>query len=585
MPPPKNKKLPPPPQVALIVAATDPNWTQYVTFKMPANGVVSISTGSTPSVAGYYSNVGTINLGLAVNPASGDLFVSNTDALNLTFFLENLRGHWINNRITRIQVASGQVTPFDLNPNINYGILPNPQALSTALSQPAGVIFDPTGNFMWVAAFGTDRVAQVDTNGNVLGFVEVSLPSGSGSKADPTNKRGPRGLALNATAQTLYSLNRIADTISIIDTSKMEVSSEIAVGTDKTPTPIKQGRGFLYDAKLSGNGTGSCASCHVDADNDHLAWNLGDPNANMGEIIQNGKVIKFHPMKGPMVTQTLRGLLNLSPYHWRGDRINFAAFNVLFSTLMGSPTIASDETITFTTFANSILFLPNPYQNLDRTLPTSLAGGNPVQGQTDFHTIFGTGNPPQRCQDCHTADPGPGSNRLVLQFFQPQPMKDVQLRSIYQKQLYTRHNPTSIDGFGMEHDGNVSTPADLFAESIFFRYTSQEKIDMTSYLLCFDTGTAPAVGYTITLNAANVDGQKQQSDWATLQSQAAAANIDLIARGTIQGQVHGLLYQPAQQNYITDTGTVYTQAQLQTFILSGDTLSFMGVYPGTGTTH
>jgi len=164
-------------------------------------------------------------------------------------------------------------------------------------------------------------------------------------------------------------------------------------------------------------------------------------------------------------------------------------------------------------------------------------------------------------------------------------MKDVQLRSIYQKQLYTRHNPTSIDGFGMEHDGNVSTPADLFAESIFFRYTSQEKIDMTSYLLCFDTGTAPAVGYTITLNAANVDGQKQQSDWATLQSQAAAANIDLIARGTIQGQVHGLLYQPAQQNYITDTGTVYTQAQLQTFILSGDTLSFMGVYPGTGTTH
>jgi hypothetical protein len=37
-------------------------------------------------------------------------------------------------------------------------------------------------------------------------------------------------------------------------------------------------------------------------------------------------------------------------------------------------------------------------------------------------------------------------------------------------------------------------------------------------------------------------------------------------------------------NYLSDTGLLYTQAQLQTFILAGDTLSFMGVYPGTGTT-
>ena len=146
-----------------------------------------------PLLRGYYSHVGTVNLGLAVNPVSGDLFVANTDALNLTFFQPNLRGHWVNNRITRIQVASGQVTPFDLNPGINYSILPNPQALSTALAQPTNVVFDPSGNFMYVAAFGTDRVAQVDTNGNVLWFVEVAPPSGSGSNVDPAHKRGPQG--------------------------------------------------------------------------------------------------------------------------------------------------------------------------------------------------------------------------------------------------------------------------------------------------------------------------------------------------------------------------------------------------------
>lgn len=582
-PPPQNKQLPPPPQVALIVAATDPNWSQYITFEMPDNGVVAVTTGQTPSVAGYYSGVGTINLGLAVNPVTGDLFVSNTNALNLTFFEPNLRGHWVNNQITRIQVANGQVTAFNLNPNINYQILPNRQALSTALAQPAGVVFDPSGSFMYIAAFGTDRVAKVDTNGNVLSFVEVSLPSGSGSNADPKNKRGPRGLALNAAARTLYALDEVSNTISIINTSQMVKSGEVPVGTDPTPTTIKQGRGFLYDAKLSGNGTGACASCHVDADMDHLAWNLGNPDGNMTYLNQNGHVFAFHPMKGPMTTQTLRGLLNLSPYHWRGDMANLAAFNEVFDELMGNSEISTQDMNTYATFINSILFLPNPNENLDRSLPTSLAGGDPVHGETDFMNVPGTG-PGATCNQCHTSNPGPGTNRLVTSVVPPQPLKVPHLRNIYQKLLYTRHDSTTIDGFGLTHDGTVSTLADFLGQSPFNGYTSQQKTDIAAYMLCFDTGTAPAVGFTITLTSANVNSQQEQSYWATLQSQAAVGNADLIARGTIQGRVHGLLYEPGENLYLSDDNQKYTQSQLQTFIQNGDTLSFMGVYPGTGTT-
>ena len=580
-PPPKMALFSiPPPRVALIVSATDPKWSQYITFKMPDNDVVSISTGPNPAVNGYYSGVGTINLGLAVNPVTGDLFVANTDSLNLTFFQPNLRGHWVNNRITRIQVSNGKVTPFDLNPNINYQLLPNPQALSTALAQPANVVFDPGGTFMYVASFGTDRIAKVDTSGNVLSFVEVSLPAGSGPNADPKHKRGPRGLALNAAAQTLYSLNRISNTISIIQVPQMVKSGEIAVGMDPTPALVKQGRGFLYDAKLSGNGTGACSSCHVDADMDHLAWNLGDPGGRMGVVFQNGQKALFHPMKGPMVTQSLRGLANLSPYHWRGDLTSFAAFNVVFYKLMGNAELSANDLNLYQTFVDSILYLPNPYENLDRTLPTSLAGGNPVAGEIDYMTVKGSGFG-RTCNDCHTANPGPGTNRLILPLFVPQPLKTPQLRNVYQKLLYTRHNAESIDGFGMEHDGNISIPADLLSQQTFDGYTAQQKIDITSYLLCFDTGTAPAVGYTITLTSANVNGQQEQSDWATLQAQAKS-NIDLIARGTIQGQIHGLLYQPGTATYLSDNNQQYTHAQLQTFIQNGDTLSFQGVYPGTG---
>ncbi len=581
-PPPTNKNLPPPPQVALIVAASDPKWSSYITFTMPDNGVVKIATGIVPAISGYYTKVGTINLGLAVNPTTGDLFVANTDSLNLTNFEPSLRGHWVNNRITRIQVATGLVTPFDLNPNINYSILPNPQALSTALAQPTGVVFDPGGTVMYVAAFGTDRVAQVDTNGNVLSFVEVSGAAGSGSNADPKHKAGPRGLALNAVAQKLYCLNRISNTIAVIDTAKMKKAGEVAVGTDPTPTEIKEGRGFLYDAKLSGNGTGACASCHVDGDMDHLAWNLGDRGGNLTEVVQNGVTYTFHPMKGPMVTRSLRGLQNLSPYHWRGDFTNFAAFNVVFDKLMGNVELTSSDLAVYQTFVNSLLVLPNPNENLDRTLPGTIAGGNPTAGQNDYLTIHATGALNKTCNDCHTADPGPGSNRMITNCCLPQSLKVPDLRNIYQKLLYTRHTAQSIDGFGLEHDGTFSTASDLLALS-FFKYTAQEKTDIIAYLLCFDTGTAPAVGYTITLTAANVGNQQELTDWDTLQSQAAASSIDLTGRGTIQGKVHGLLYQPAQATYLSDANISYTQAQLQAFIEAGDTLSFEGVYPGTGT--
>jgi hypothetical protein len=287
-----------------------------------------------------------------------------------------------------------------------------------------------------------------------------------------------------------------------------------------------------------------------------------------------------------MTTQTLRGLLNLSPYHWRGDKANFAAFNVAFNELMGGSQISTQDMSLYTNFANSILFLPNPNENLDRTMPTSLNGGNAVTGQSDFLTIAGTGTATMRgtCNQCHTSNPGPGSNRVIdsvmLGPVSPQPMKVPELRNVYQKLLFNTSAATTIDGFGLGHDGTFPGLAAFLSSPLFKTYTAVEKTDMIAYSLCFDTGTAPAVGYTITVTAAN--SATSATNWATLQSQASAGNIDLIARGTIQGQVHGLLYQTASSNYVSDTGTVYTQAQLESFITAGDTLSFMGVYPGTG---
>jgi hypothetical protein len=318
-----------------------------------------------------------------------------------------------------------------------------------------------------------------------------------------------------------------------------------------------------------------------------LAWNLGDPTGSMTSTTQNGTLSAFHPMKGAMTTQTFRGLFNLSPYHWRGDKPNLAAFNPAFVDLMGGSQISSSDMAVFTTFANSVLFLPNPYQNLDGSLPTSFNGGNAVNGEADFMTLALTTPGNQTCDQCHTSNPGPGSNRLIDPK-REQPLKVPELRNIYQKLTYNTYNrfaTETIDGFGLNHDGSASLFTDFFRISAFKGYSQTEKKDIAAYEQCFDTGTAPAVGYTRTITALNLSDPTVQSDWTTLQSQSGLGNIDLIGRGTIQGQIHGLLYQPTSANYLVNTGAAYTRAQLQTFIQGHDTITFMGVYPGTASTH
>jgi YVTN family beta-propeller protein len=215
----------------------------------------------------------------------------------------------------------------------------------------------------------------------------------------------------------LYTLNRIANSISIIDLASNVVAKEIPVGSfDPTTSVIRQGRGFLYDAKLSGDGTVSCASCHIDSEMDLIAWDLGDPK---GQVVTNTTIIPlggsfftntstFHPMKGPMTTQTLRGLNGLEPLHWRGDRTNFTFFNGAFVSLLGGRLLSTNDMNAYRDFINTICFEPNPNQNLDRTLPATFAGANPRAGFTNFVIDHYIGSPSVgiSCNSCHALPDG-----------------------------------------------------------------------------------------------------------------------------------------------------------------------------------
>src|SRR5262249_23472778 len=138
---------------------------------------------------------------------------------------------------------------------------------------------------------------------------------------------------------------------------------------------------FLYDSLLtSSNGEASCASCHLFGDMDDLAWDLGDPDKDQAAntnpfIFDIGASKIFHPMKGPMTTQSLRGLVNMGAEHWRGDRQGdataaFNAFNVAFPDLLGRDEgeLSPGQMQAFTDFALQITYPPNPIRQLDDSL-------------------------------------------------------------------------------------------------------------------------------------------------------------------------------------------------------------------------
>ena len=591
-PPPWNLALPPAPEQGLIVRADDPNWAALVPHSLPDHDVAEIDV-ATQAVTRYFDAVGTTNTAVAVDAGSGDLWVTNLDARNLVRFEPNLRGHAIDSRVTRITTgAVPTVTPFDLNPGVNYGVLPNPAAMATALAEPFGVAVDTAAGRVYVAAHGTDRIGVLDLAGNVLARIETGTTPGA--VVAPRQKRGPRGLALHPTANVLYVHNRLSDTLVVVDRTTHAVLRELPIASwDPMPAHLREGRKFLYDAKLSGNGTMSCAACHVDGDMDGLAWDLGDPAGMLAAPPPQPfpfslGLTAFHPMKGPMTTQTLRGLEGTGVLHWRGDKADFQAFNPSFDTLLGGAPIAAADMDAFAAFVATLRHPPNPNQRLDRVLRTTPPGANEATGFAAFlqNVVFGVptmGN----CASCHALPTG--TNGLVINaptIEEPQQFKIPQLRNLYRKVGFARAAAPQKSGFGFLHDGSVDTLGSFLAMPVFAPWPAATKDDLATFLLAFDTGTAPAVGFQFALSQANAQSAAYAQDLALATARAAAGDVELTAHGVIDGVPTGLLYQPANAQFVPDRAGAgpFTAAQLQQKAIAGAAaLCFTCVTPGTGT--
>jgi YVTN family beta-propeller protein len=420
-------------------------------------------------------------------------------------------------------------------------VAPGPQPeIDQSLAIPTDIVWNSTGDSGYVAAMGSELVGLIGDAGDVLHRIPVG--------------GGPSGLALDQARGALYVVNRFDNTISVVDLSTLAEAAVVDIGKsgfDPTPEDVKLGRRFHYDAQLtSAHGDVACASCHVFANFDALAWDLGDPKGDFIETTDpefppgmiDPLLEGFHPMKGPMMTQSLRGLATVPPFHWRGDRIGFDDFNQAFMSLLGNDReLTAPEMAQYKAFIMSIHYPPNPNQNLDRSFPDAPPGQ--PSAQRGFVTYMNDAHAGGlTCNQCHDIGSGGSIGQIIndqaLQ--EDQDMLIPQLRNMYEKVGFKDSAVTDNKlGYGYLHDGVVDNLFSFLGLPVFQFVDDDQRRDMEAFLLAFDTGTAPIVGSQVTVSGTNKNDAEILALLSLMHIRASGPDCDLIAKGLVGGLQRG----------------------------------------------
>ena len=639
------------------------NWSNAVRLFLPDRDVFAINANTLTETANY-AHVGTTLFNMVTNPVNGNVYVSNTESENLTRFEgpgvvggSTVQGNLAQSRITVI--AGGVVKPRHLNRHIDYSVRPAPPFVKDAsLATPVEMVISPDGAKLYVAAFGSSKIGVFDT----ADLDDDTLWDDAGTEFDPVaaslgyidvSGGGPAGLVLNTAKNRLYVLTRFDTSIVTIDTT---TSTEIAsqpLALNPEPASVVDGRFMLYDAvRTSSNGEASCSSCHVFGDLDQLAWDLGNPddvvttnsipiNLVVAAGDQNGGAEnnQFHPMKGPMTTQTLRGLSTSGGMHWRGDRVdgflgfdspytngnealNFDNFIVAFPGLVGldeapsSPALQADMGL-FTDFALQMTLPPNPVRSLDNVLTADQTAGSNFYNGTRCADGICIGQLGFTCNGCHTLNAAQGffgtGTRASFEN-ETQIFKIPHLRNLYQKVGMfgmpavdfnnsgdNAHKGNQIRGFGYLHDGSTDTLFRFFQATVFnnangsgFNGGDAQRRQMEQFMLAFPSDLAPVVGQQVTDNGTALGDlgtriallkTRAGTSFTSLTMGGVVTECNLVVKGNYAGEARGFLYAPGAGNYVSDRAAdaPYTQAQLDASADAGEPLTYTCAPPGSGT--
>lgn len=558
-------------------------------------------------------NIGTTNFNMALSGNGTTLYVVGTDALNDEVGNPDLLAlptGFVRTLLYKVSISIGTSPPSVAVSSVDFLDLNDGATASTSLAHATDVAIYRE-SIVCVVAFNSDRFGVVDTSGASTSWdvATTNMPANAGPRAltialDPDPEA-------EEPVDRAYVLNRLENSISILGLDGASAATlllTVDLQVDPVPAYIREGQKYLYSTDFSGSGFVACASCHIDGRSDQQQWRLGSEDLDLLDTIQpplDLPVAKHEiasdeeciladleqpfasgdgfpsrladdnlaPLdisvsiavgeeetcrtsqtasensKGPMITQSLQGLLNFevggdlfalvsnAPYHWRGDKESFLDFNEAFVNLQGeAEELDEEDMLEFEAFVNSINYPPNPIQPMTRVYSGSFGSGvlsatGAQKGLRAFHVLPQTlipGDRTRSCVQCHTLPDG-SNNRLTF-IESPRDVNNDPENELYPAEL--KHQPTEtaalrnlgpkegrleFDSFvpllsagartylrtgdlGTGHEGLNGFSRNAFVQPLATDSTRQTfQSAIVQYMREFDHGVAPIIGQVVTV--------------------------------------------------------------------------------------
>jgi YVTN family beta-propeller protein len=267
-------------------------------------------------------------------------------------------------------------------------------------ADPFDIAITPDGKKAFVSHAGVDRISVIDIDAirklisesddrmltaysNYLGIssriVLRRIPTGA----------NPKGMALSPDGKKLYVAEHLEDRIAVISTESLETIGNIPLGGPRRITVAREGRRLLNNAGGTFQTQYSCYTCHPDAHEDGLVYNMA--SKDMGRNMTN--------------TQSLRNIGDTPPYKWNGKNQSiYKQDGMRFSTVLTRTEAFSYKELDALT-AYVMAGIPNPpnlQYNPDGELTDAQRRGKEIFERT--HDSKGFEIPfINRCVTCHPA--------------------------------------------------------------------------------------------------------------------------------------------------------------------------------------
>ena len=173
-----------------------------------------------------------------------------------------------------------------------------------------GVTFTPDGRRALVTSSEADVVSVIDTAKlqKRLGEVPAAqLANRLDSSREIVQRRiatgsDPTAVVMATNGMSAYVVNRLDDSLTIVDIPNMRVRGTINLGGPKESSQLRRGEKLFHSARFCFQGQFACVTCHPDNHIDGVAWNLETPQLGRDRV----------------ANRTLRGIPETAPFKWNG---------------------------------------------------------------------------------------------------------------------------------------------------------------------------------------------------------------------------------------------------------------------------